>query len=71
MLPKKLLRFRDLECVGITNWPTLKRRVEKEGFPPGHYVGKSRVWTKRSWRPTGHHGRAPRRGDDRHHRLSG
>jgi len=40
-----LLRFPDLKCVGINNWPSLKRRVEKDGFPAGRYIGGSRVWT--------------------------
>jgi hypothetical protein len=41
-----LLRFKDLKCVGINNWPTLKRRVSQDNFPPGRYVGKNtRVWT--------------------------
>ena len=46
-LPSKVLRFPDLKRVGINNWPTLKRRVEKDNFPPGRYIGKnSRVWTE-------------------------
>jgi predicted DNA-binding transcriptional regulator AlpA len=46
-LPRKSLRFLDLKCVGINNWPTLKRRVEQDNFPPGRYVGKNtRVWTE-------------------------
>ena len=45
MLPV-LLRFPDLKCVGINNWPSLKRRVEKDGFPAGRYIGGSRVWTE-------------------------
>ena len=45
MLSSKLLRFKDLTCVSITNWPTLKRRVLNEGFPPGRYVGHLRIWT--------------------------
>jgi hypothetical protein len=45
MLPSKLLRFKDLTCVGITNWVTLKRRVERDNFPPGRYLGENtRVW---------------------------
>jgi predicted DNA-binding transcriptional regulator AlpA len=44
-LPSKLLRFKDLSCVSINNWPTLKRRVLNDNFPPGRYVGSSRVWT--------------------------
>jgi predicted DNA-binding transcriptional regulator AlpA len=45
MLPSKLLRFSDLHCVGIRNWPTLKRRVERDGFPAGRYLGRTRCWT--------------------------
>lgn len=46
MLPSKLLRFKDLAKVGITNWPTLNNRVAHDNFPPGRYVGKNtRVWT--------------------------
>ena len=45
MLSSKLLRFKDLTCVSITNWPTLKRRVLNDGFPPGRYVGHLRIWT--------------------------
>ena len=46
-LPSKVLRFPDLKRVGINNWPTLKRRVEQDNFPPGRYIGKnSRVWTE-------------------------
>jgi predicted DNA-binding transcriptional regulator AlpA len=31
-----LLRFADLKARGIVkNWMTLKRWIEKEGFPPG------------------------------------
>ena len=48
MLPSSpLLRFKDLKRVGINNWPTLKRRVEKDGFPPGRYIGdNTRAWTE-------------------------
>ena len=45
MLPVELMRFKDLSRVGITNWPTLKRRVLKDNFPPGRYIGTSRIWT--------------------------
>lgn len=46
-LPKALLRMKDLKCVGIRNWPTLKRRIQQDNFPPGRYVGKNtRVWTE-------------------------
>jgi predicted DNA-binding transcriptional regulator AlpA len=44
-LPKCVLRMKDLRCVGINNWPTLKRRILKDNFPPGRYVGaNTRVW---------------------------
>jgi hypothetical protein len=45
MLPSELLRFPDLKRVGITNWPSLKRRVLNDNFPPGRYIGHNRVWT--------------------------
>jgi predicted DNA-binding transcriptional regulator AlpA len=45
--------FSNLKCVGINNWPTLKRRVQQDNFPPGRYVGKNtRVWDEaevRAW----------------------
>jgi hypothetical protein len=45
MLPE-LLRFKDLKRVGINNWVTLRRRVEKDGFPPGRLLGpQTRMWT--------------------------
>jgi predicted DNA-binding transcriptional regulator AlpA len=48
-LPNKLLRFRDLKRIGlIENWPTLRRRIESHGFPPGRLLGpNTRVWTER------------------------
>jgi predicted DNA-binding transcriptional regulator AlpA len=44
----KLLRFRDLQDRGIiANWPTLKARIERDGFPPGRMIGpNSRAWTE-------------------------
>jgi predicted DNA-binding transcriptional regulator AlpA len=46
MLSSKLLRFKDLECVGIRNHPTLKRWQETQGFPSGRLLGpNTRVWT--------------------------
>jgi predicted DNA-binding transcriptional regulator AlpA len=47
-MPTKWLRFRDLKARGIVkNWPTLKRRVEKDGFPPGRMTGPNeRTWTE-------------------------
>jgi hypothetical protein len=48
VLPNKLLRFRDLKEIGLVkNWPTLKRRIENQGFPPGRILGPAtRVWTE-------------------------
>ena len=44
----KLLRFRDLQDRGvIANWPSLKRRIKKDGFPPGRMLGpNTRAWTE-------------------------
>jgi predicted DNA-binding transcriptional regulator AlpA len=41
-----LLRFRDLKDRKIVqNHPTLKRWIEREGFPPGFLLGpNSRAW---------------------------
>jgi predicted DNA-binding transcriptional regulator AlpA len=41
-----LVRFRDLKARGIvSNHVTLKRWIEKEGFPPGILLGpNSRAW---------------------------
>ena len=41
-----LLRFADLKRRGIVrNWPTLKRWIEKEKFPPGIKLAtNSRAW---------------------------
>ena len=43
-----LLRFADLKAMGIVgNWPTLKRWIDSEGFPPGRMLGKNtRAWTE-------------------------
>ena len=43
-----LLRFRDLKERGICrDWGSLKRFVERFGFPPGRYIApNSRVWTE-------------------------
>jgi predicted DNA-binding transcriptional regulator AlpA len=62
----KLLRFRDLQARGIiNNWPSLKARINRDGFPPGRMIGpNSRAWTEAevdAWiksRPTA--GPAPR-----------
>jgi predicted DNA-binding transcriptional regulator AlpA len=45
-MPTPLLRFRDLKARGIvSNHPTLKRWIDKEGFPPGRLLGpNTRVW---------------------------
>jgi len=46
MLSSKLLRMKDLTCVGIKSWPTLKLRILNDNFPPGRYLGgNTRVWT--------------------------
>jgi predicted DNA-binding transcriptional regulator AlpA len=47
-LAELYLRFRDLKARGvISNWMTLKRWIEKEGFPPGVKLGpNSRAWTE-------------------------
>jgi predicted DNA-binding transcriptional regulator AlpA len=42
----RLLSFKDLQARGIVrSWPMLKRRVERDGFPPGIMVGpNTRAW---------------------------
>jgi hypothetical protein len=46
MMPSKLFRFKDLKCVGIRNYPTLKRWQKTQGFPIGRLLGENtRVWT--------------------------
>ena len=42
------LRFRDLKARGIVGtWPTFKRRIERDGFPPGRMIGpNTRAWTE-------------------------
>jgi hypothetical protein len=44
----RYLRFADLKAAGIVNnWPSLKNRIEKFGFPPGRLIGpNSRVWSE-------------------------
>ena len=45
----RVLRFRDLvEIDLVNNWTTLNNWIEKRGFPPGHMVGRCRVWTERT-----------------------
>jgi predicted DNA-binding transcriptional regulator AlpA len=43
-----LLRFRDLVARGIVrNRMTLRRRIRKDGFPPGRMTGPNeRTWTQ-------------------------
>lgn len=45
---KQLLRFKDLKARGIVRcWPTLKKWIEREGFPPGIKLAAStRAWTE-------------------------
>jgi len=47
-MPTKLVRFPDLKARGIINsWPMLKRRIQRDGFPPGRMIGSnSRAWTE-------------------------
>jgi predicted DNA-binding transcriptional regulator AlpA len=55
-----LLRFKDLQARRIVaNWPTLRRWIESQNFPPGRLIGpNSRAWSEMevdSWlegRPT-------------------
>jgi predicted DNA-binding transcriptional regulator AlpA len=44
----QLLRFRDLKQRRIiSNWPTLRVRIDRDGFPPGRMIGpNSRAWTE-------------------------
>jgi len=46
----KLLRFNDLRTMRVvTNWPTLRRWIDEQGFPPGLMVGpNTRAWTEDS-----------------------
>jgi hypothetical protein len=45
-----LLRFADLRARGVvTNWVTLRRWIEREGFPPGiKLASNTRAWTEDS-----------------------
>jgi predicted DNA-binding transcriptional regulator AlpA len=47
-MTRKWLRFRDLKARGLVNsWPMLKRRIERDGFPPGRMLGPNiRAWTE-------------------------
>jgi predicted DNA-binding transcriptional regulator AlpA len=57
----KFLRLADLKAAGIINsWPMLRRRIERDDFPPGRMLGpNTRAWTEteiENWlatRPTG------------------
>ena len=42
------LRFADLKARGIVgNWMTLRRWIEREGFPPGVKLGpNTRAWSE-------------------------
>lgn len=42
----KFLRFSDLKKLGVVgNWVTLRRWIEREGFPPGIKLGpNTRAW---------------------------
>jgi predicted DNA-binding transcriptional regulator AlpA len=44
----RLLRFRDLKDRGIVgNWPTLRSRIDHDGFPRGRMIGPNmRAWTE-------------------------
>ena len=47
MLPVKLYSIKELACLGMSNYPTLKRWQETQGFPIGRLLGKNtRVWTE-------------------------
>jgi hypothetical protein len=63
----RLLRFADLKARNIVrNWPSLKRLIQDQGFPPGIMLGNNtRAWDEaevEGWianRPTG--GTPPKR----------
>jgi predicted DNA-binding transcriptional regulator AlpA len=41
----RILSFTDLQELDLVRcWPTLNRWIEKQGFPPGHIVGRRRLW---------------------------
>ena len=44
----RLLRFNDLQDRKIVNnWPSLRNRIERDGFPPGRMIGpNARAWTE-------------------------
>ncbi|WP_373503647.1 helix-turn-helix transcriptional regulator [Aestuariivirga sp.] len=43
----QFLRFKDLKARGIVaSWPSLRYKIDHNGFPPGRYIGpNSRAWT--------------------------
>jgi predicted DNA-binding transcriptional regulator AlpA len=44
----RTLFFEDIRELRLANsWTSLNRRIAKEGFPPGHMIGRRRVWTDR------------------------
>jgi predicted DNA-binding transcriptional regulator AlpA len=47
-MSERLLRFADLKERGIVNnWPTLRRWIQYQGFPPGIVLGpNTRAWTE-------------------------
>jgi len=47
-MSKVFLRFADLKARGILgNWMTLRRWIEREGFPPGVKLGpNTRAWSE-------------------------
>jgi hypothetical protein len=44
----RFLRFSDLRDRGIINsWPMLRRRIDRDGFPPGRMLGPNfRAWSE-------------------------
>ena len=43
----RLLRFPELCELGfVNNWTTLNHWINRRGFPPGHMIGRCRVWTE-------------------------
>ena len=48
MTQERLLDFAGLcELLGKTSWSTINRWIELRGFPPGHMLGRRRIWTAR------------------------
>lgn len=46
MKPLFFLNLRD-ELKLVNNWTTLNEWINNRGFPPGHMIGRRRVWTER------------------------